>query len=55
MFQKHSRFSSLVHITYSGRFEITHYQIEVMNYSRLKCASPALNNSGLQKQHEYCI
>jgi hypothetical protein len=58
MVQKHSRFFfSLVHITYSGRFEITHYQIEFMNYSRLKCASPALNNSGPQTgaQHEYCI
>ena len=58
MVQKHSCFFfSFVHITYSGRFEITHYQIEIMNYSRLKCASPALNNSGPQTgaQHEYCI
>ena len=47
MVQKHSRFFfSLVHTMYSGRFVITHYQIEFMNYSHLKCASQPLNNSG---------
>lgn len=42
----HTSSFSLVHITYSGSFEIIHYQIELFNYSHLKYASEPLNNYG---------